>query len=271
MTTSADCDTAAALAVTALKAGRAILRIYETGFSVTTKADRSPVTEADQRSEALILTDLQRLAPEIPVISEEAGAPAATAPVPQRFFLVDPLDGTREFISRNGEFTVNIALIEGGRPVLGVVLAPAAGRLFISCGKGRAFELPAESEEAARDRSSWRAVATATPQPGKLRAVASRSHREAETDAFLDRIAAQLVVCAGSSLKFCLLACGEADVYPRFGRTMEWDTAAGQAVLEAAGGTVLTLNGEPLGYGKSANGYANPPFIAWARPEIAVF
>ena len=270
MTASADCDTAAALAATALKAGRAIMEIYEAGFSVETKPDRSPVTEADRRSEALILADLERLAPAVPAISEEAGAPAAAAPAPPRFFLVDPLDGTREFIGRNGEFTVNIALIEDGRPVIGVVLAPAVRRLFVGCGRGQAFELPMGDEMAVLNRASWRPIAARAPRPGRLRAVASRSHREAETDAFLAKIAAQSIVSAGSSLKFCLLACGEADVYPRFGSTMEWDTAAGQAVLEAAGGLVLTVQGEPLGYGKSASGYANPPFIAWARPEIVI-
>ena len=271
MTASADCDTAAALAAIALKAGRAILEIYEAGFSVEIKPDRSPVTEADRRAEALILTDLSRHAPAVPAISEEAGAPAAAEPPPQRFFLVDPLDGTREFIRRNGEFTVNIALIESGRPVIGVVLAPAVGRLFVGCGSGQAFELPAGGGRDALDRTHWRAIATRAPKRGGLRAVASRSHRDAETDTFLAKVAARSIVGAGSSLKFCLLACGEADVYPRFGRTMEWDTAAGQAVLEAAGGTVLTLQGEPLGYGKSASGYVNPPFVAWARPESAVF
>lgn len=269
MTASADCDTAAALAAAALKAGRAILEIYQAGFGVEIKPDRSPVTEADRRAEALILADLARLAPDIPAISEEAGVPAAAAPAPRRFFLVDPLDGTREFIDRNGEFTVNIALIEDGHPVVGVVLAPAARRLFVGCG-GQAFELPAGGGRDALDRTRWRAIATKPAEPGHLRAVASRSHRNAETDAFLAKIAAKSIVGAGSALKFCLLACGEADVYPRFGRTMEWDTAAGQAVLEAAGGTVLTLRGEKLSYGKSANGYANPSFVAWGRPEHAI-
>lgn len=271
MTVSPDCDTAAALAATTLKAGRVILEVYGSGFSVETKPDRSPVTEADRRSEVMILADLARLAADVPAISEEAGVPAATVPAPRRFFLVDPLDGTREFIGRNGEFTVNIALIEDGRPVVGVVLAPAVKRLFVGCDQGGAFELPIGGEAQVPDRSLWRAIATRKPKSGSLRAVASRSHREAETDAFLAKIAAQSILTAGSSLKFCLLACGEADVYPRFGRTMEWDTAAGQAVLEAAGGAVLTLRGEPLTYGKSGDGYANPPFVAWARPEMAVF
>jgi 3'(2'), 5'-bisphosphate nucleotidase len=271
MTSTDDCDTAAALAVTALRAGRAIMEIYQAGFSVEIKTDRSPVTEADRRAEALILADLAGFAPAVPVISEEAGAPAAGKPVPERFFLVDPLDGTREFINRNGEFTVNIALIEAGRPALGVVLAPAVNRLFVGCGQGHAFELPAGSEKEALDRASWRPIATRPAKPGSLRALASRSHRDAQTDAFLARIAAKSTVSAGSSLKFCLIACGDADVYPRLGRTMEWDTAAGQAVLEAAGGAVLTLEGEPLGYGKSRSGYANPPFVAWARREIAIF
>jgi len=270
MTSTANCDTAAALAVTALRAGRAIIEVYEAGFSVEIKPDRSPVTEADRRAEGLILADLAGLAPAVPVISEEAGVPAAAVPAPERFFLVDPLDGTREFISRNGEFTVNIALIEAGRPVVGVVLAPAVNRLFVGCGRGLAFELPAGDEQEAADRAAWRPIATNPAKPGGLRAVASRSHRNAETDAFLARVAAKSIVSAGSSLKFCLIACGEADVYPRLGRTMEWDTAAGHAVLEAAGGAVLTLKGQPLGYGKAESGYANPPFVAWGRRESAI-
>ena len=270
MTIFADRDTAAALTVIALKAGRAIMEIYEAGFSVELKDDRSPVTEADRRAEALILAALAELAPDIAVVSEEAGPPAATEPAPERFFLVDPLDGTREFIDRNGEFTVNIALIEQGRPVLGVVLAPAAERLFAGCAEEGAFELPAESETRALDRDAWRRIATRPAKAGSLRAVTSRSHRDAQTDAYLAKVGATSTVSAGSSLKFCLIACGEADVYPRFGRTMEWDTAAGHAVLDAAGGAVLTPDGRPLRYGKAESGYANPPFVAWARREMAV-
>ena len=270
MTSTFDRDLAPALAAMARKAGRVILDVYETDFTVTIKANQTPVTEADARAEEVILADLHRIAPSIPVISEEAGGPVPPGPAPERFFLVDPLDGTREFIERNGEFTVNIALIEAGRPVAGVVLAPAIKRMFLACGEGHAFELPARAETSdVPGRDAWRAIATRASRPDALRAVASRSHRNAQTDAFLARIGAHSIVIAGSSLKFCLLACGEADVYPRHGRTMEWDTAAGQAVLEAAGGVVLTLGGEALRYGKGEEGYVNPPFIAWRHRDIA--
>jgi 3'(2'), 5'-bisphosphate nucleotidase len=236
----------------ARRAGAAILEVYATDFDVRGKADASPVTAADEKAEALILSDLRLLTPDIPIVSEEAAAAGKTPAVDARFWLVDPLDGTKEFISRNGEFTVNIALIEQGRPTLGVVFAPALGRLF-SGAEGCGARLDEESGS--------RAIACrAVPAEG-LTVVSSRSHGDAAAlDQFLRPRLVAANVNAGSSLKFCLVAAGEADLYPRFGRTMEWDTAAGDAVLRAAGGRVTDLDGRDLQYGKP--GFANPHFVA---------
>ena len=244
------------LAAVAVDAGAAIMRVYAAAIDVAWKTDSSPVTEADRRAEEIILKRLAALAPATPVLSEEAASEGA-AFVPQaEFFLVDPLDGTREFIGRNGEFTVNIALIRNGRPAAGVVLAPALSRLYLGAKTCGAFRM--ETQSGARTKIGARA----RPADG-LVAVASRSHRSPETDAFLKALGAASFAEAGSSLKFCLIAEGAADIYPRFGRTMEWDTGAGQAVLEAAGGKVLAHpSGEALSYGKSDRGYDNPHFIA---------
>ena len=242
-----------ALLPLARAAGDAILAVYATDFAVRGKADASPVTEADERAEAVILAGLARLTPDIPVVAEEAVAAGRIPRVGERFWLVDPLDGTKEFINRNGEFTVNIALIEDGRPVLGVVFAPALDRLFAGAAGAGAF---------VEDCGARRAIACRKVPAAGLTVVASRSHGDAAAlEAFLAgrRVASQ--TNAGSSLKLCLVACGEADVYPRLGRTMEWDIAAGDAVLRAAGGRVCTLDDTPLGYGKPD--FANPHFAAW--------
>jgi len=228
------------------------MRVYATDFAVRGKADTSPVTEADEKAEALILAELRVLTPQIPIVSEEAASAGHTPDIGARFWLVDPLDGTKEFISRNGEFTVNIALIEEQRPTLGVVYAPALDRLFCGVEGGGA-----RVEEASGSR---RIACRRVPSSG-LTVVSSRSHGDAAAlDQFLSgrRVAAS--VNAGSSLKFCLIAAGEADLYPRFGRTMEWDIAAGDAVLRAAGGRVIELDGREMRYGKP--GFANPHFIA---------
>jgi 3'(2'), 5'-bisphosphate nucleotidase len=227
--------------------------IYATDFDVARKGDASPVTQADQLAEAVILAGLARIAPGIPVVAEEAVAAGQVPEVGERFFLVDPLDGTKEFISRNGEFTVNIALIERGRPVLGLVYAPAIDSLY-----GGAEGVGAWLEDA----QGRRAIACrAIPAEG-LTVVASRSHGdESALDALL---AGRLVASrtnAGSSLKLCLVAAGQADLYPRLGRTMEWDIAAGDAVLRAAGGRVTVVaDGSDLRYGKP--GFDNPHFAA---------
>ena len=241
----------------ALAAGREILDVYAGDFTVAQKSDRSPVTLADGRAEAVILPRLIAAAPDIPVVSEEQaeaqGLPAAAA---ERFWLVDPLDGTKEFIKRNGEFTVNIALIEHGRPILGVVGIPAQGLIYAAAGPGTAQRRLADGTIVP--------IEARTCPPEGATITSSRSH--ATNDA-LDRWLAERKIAdrktAGSALKFCLVAEGVADLYPRFGPTMEWDTAAGQAVLEAAGGRMTNLDGTPFVYGKP--GFLNPGFIAAGR------
>lgn len=236
----------------ASRAGAVVMEVYATDFAVRGKEDASPVTQADERAEALIVPALAALLPGVPIVAEEAVAKGQVPEVGARFWLVDPLDGTKEFVSRNGEFTVNIALVENGVPVLGVVLAPAIGRLFAG-----AADLGARVE----DTQGRRAIACrATPAEG-LTVVASRSHGDAAAlDAFLAGRKVASLASAGSSLKLCLVAAGEADLYPRLGRTMEWDIAAGHAVVLAAGGAVRRLDGTPLTYGKP--GFDNPHFYA---------
>lgn len=233
-------------------AGDAILSIYSTDFLVRNKTDTSPVTEADELAETLITAALADLTPEIPVIAEEAVAAGNIPHFDHCFWLVDPLDGTKEFINKNGEFTVNIALIKDGIPILGVVFAPALGRLFAGHAGVVAFQQQGVQMQMIRCRP--------VPEEG-LTIVASRSHGDAQAlDEFLAGRKVANLKNAGSSLKFCLVATGEADIYPRLGRTMEWDTAAGHAVLLAAGGQVTNINGNPLTYGKPE--FENPHFVA---------
>jgi 3'(2'), 5'-bisphosphate nucleotidase len=243
----------------AIEAGRAACAIYRSGFEVETKADDSPVTAADHASEAVILARLAAAAPSIPIIAEEQVAAGRVPQIGTQFFLVDPLDGTKEFVQRRGDFTVNIALVRDGTPQLGVVYAPAKSRLFAGdVAARRAFrseQSPDEDPVAGHSQ-----IRVRTPPAAGLTVVASRSHLNAETDQYLRRLKISKLVSVGSSLKFCLVAAGEADVYPRLGPTMEWDTAAGQAVLAAAGGTVINLDGSPFRYGKP--GFRNPSFIA---------
>jgi 3'(2'), 5'-bisphosphate nucleotidase len=249
------------LAAIAHEAGRLILKHYAAGAKARTKPDASPVTAADEEAEALILARLAELAPGVPIIAEEEVAAGRVPQLGNRFFLVDPLDGTKEFLKRNGEFTVNIALIENGRPVCGVVLAPALARCFAGeAGKG-AFEISAPEDEALDMARATHIRARAAPEEG-LAAIVSRTHRDTKTEEYLSHYRVTKLLAAGSSLKFGLVATGEADLYPRHGPTMEWDTAAGQAVLEAAGGSVTTLDGAPLGYGKVEAGFRNPSFVA---------
>jgi 3'(2'), 5'-bisphosphate nucleotidase len=243
------------------EAGRAVMAVYRDDVVHRMKDDLTPVTDADLASEAVILAGLERLAPGIPAISEEAAAGGAKSKTADRFFLVDPLDGTKEFLSRNGEFTINIALVEHGEPVAGVVYAPALGRLFWG-ERGRGAAEGHLSPNDASGAVQWREIHVRQRPPHGLKVVASRSHRDTRTENWLATIDVGELISAGSSLKFCLLAAGEADLYPRFGRTMEWDTAAGHAVLAAAGGQVATEDGGPLTYGKHARGFDNPGFIA---------
>ncbi len=251
------------IAAIAAEAGEAILDIYRRDdVALSEKADGSPVTAADEAAEAVIVSALAALAPAWPVVAEEAVSAGRVPDVADRFVLVDPLDGTKEFLSRNGEFTVNIAFVEAGVPVAGVVHAPALGRLYA----GRAGEGAFAADVANGAVGPFRPIAVRTPGPDGLVVVASRSHMTAETEAFLKRYEVASFASAGSSLKLCQVASGEADLYPRLGRTMEWDIAAGDAVLRAAGGGVFTLDGAPLPYGKRNqphdSDFANPFFVA---------
>lgn len=252
------------LAETAWEAGQIILRHYAGEVEARRKNDQSPVTAADEDAERHILQRLRAAWPDIPVVAEEEVSAGHTQQIGARFFLVDPLDGTKEFISRNGEFTVNIAEIENGRPLCGVVYAPAKDRLFLGEVPGGALELTAPPGKFPGLYSARRIAARSAPSDG-LVAVASRSHRDYHTEEYLKQYNVKDFLSAGSSLKFCLLASGEADIYPRLGRTMEWDTAAGHAVLAAAGGKVTTLDGRPFTYGKVEEKFANPFFVARGR------
>lgn len=246
----------------AQRAGGAIMAVYGTDFSVRGKADASPVTEADEAAEKILLADLAAIAPGIPVVAEESAAAGRIPDVADRFFLVDPLDGTKEFISHRDEFTVNVALIENGLPALGVVFAPARRELFWGdVHAQRAGRIDADPDGTMPSMGTSIAARVA-PEQG-LVAVASRSHRTPETDAFLANYPVAEFRSIGSSLKFCLVATGDADLYPRVGPTMEWDTAAGHAVLLAAGGRVTDLEGRPFLYGKP--GFRNGNFVARGR------
>ncbi len=250
-----------ALTAVALQAGQIIMEIYDRNPEARLKDDSSPVTEADTASEAYILAQLATLCPQIPIVSEEAASEGKILEVADLFFLVDPLDGTREFLSRNGEFTVNIGLISKGMPVAGIIYTPASGRMF----RGQVGDGAEQAEIACSgplEDTQWQSMAVRSAQQGSLVAVASRSHRDERTNAYLEENGVSETKSAGSSLKFCLLAAGEADLYPRMGRTMEWDTAAGQAILSSAGGSVVTEDGAPLTYGKKERGFDNPHFIA---------
>lgn len=239
----------------AREAGELIMEIYRSDFEIRGKADASPVTEADEKAERLILSRLHALQPHTPIVSEEAAAAGQCPQTGQRFWLVDPLDGTKEFIHRNGEFTVNIALIEQGRPVLGVVFAPALDKMYAG-----ADGLGAWMENAGQRQSI---ICRPIPADG-LDVVASRSHGDAQAlDQFLNGRLVRSLQNAGSSLKICLVAAGQADLYPRLGRTMEWDIAAGHAVLAAAGGQIRALDGAVLQYGKPD--LSNPHFYACAQ------
>ena len=267
----------ATLCEIALRAGQEVLAVYASDFTVRGKADASPVTEADTRAERIILEGLGECAPGIPVVAEESAAAGEIPDVAGRpFFLVDPLDGTREFIGRNGEFTVNVALIEDGVPTVGVVHLPALDETFWTAGDGVAWRTRGGAGRTGRAGGTGIAGAAAGAAGGAERiacrrpgaalvAIASRSHRDFETDHFLERFEIAEIVSAGSSLKFCRIAEGAADLYPRLGRTMEWDVAAGHAILGAAGGSVETMDGAPLTYGKP--GFDNPRFVARGLPR----
>jgi 3'(2'), 5'-bisphosphate nucleotidase len=244
----------------ALAAGDRIMEIYAApDFEVRSKSDASPVTEADEAADAIIAAGVRAAYPDVTLITEEQAASHAQSAA--TFLIVDPLDGTKEFVQRRGDFTVNIAYVEDGVPRFGIVYAPAKGRLFYTDTAGRAVEETGPFDP--ETPGPQRVLSVSTPDNGALMVVASKSHRDAATDAYIARYAVRDMTSAGSSLKFCLVATGEADLYPRLGRTMEWDTAAGDAVLRAAGGHVVRMDDQqPLTYGKP--GWDNPFFIAHA-------
>ncbi|MGI9379425.1 MAG: 3'(2'),5'-bisphosphate nucleotidase CysQ [Methyloligellaceae bacterium] len=250
---------------TVLEAGKNIMTYFETPLDIATKANNSPVTEADQVAEDLILRDLKQFCPEIPVVAEESLSQGARPHVEDIYFLVDPLDGTREFINQRPEFTVNIGLIENKCPVFGIILAPALGELYVTLDLNSVGRLDTVFERTSIDVSDFQPIACRLVDREALHVLASRSHLDDATIAYLDDFSVANTVNAGSSLKFCRLAEGRADLYPRFGPTMEWDTAAGQAILQAAGGTVENLDGTSFLYGKVDQEFKNPGFIAWGR------
>jgi 3'(2'), 5'-bisphosphate nucleotidase len=244
----------------ALEAGARILQVYNgPDFAVKSKSDSSPVTEADEAADELISAGLRAAFPDLVLITEEQAASHAQRA--STFLIVDPLDGTKEFVQRRGDFTVNIAYVENGVPLRGVVYAPAQDRLFYTLPDGAAVE-----ETGAFDHyvvGTLHPLSVSKPDNAALRVVASKSHRDAATDDYIGKYAVADMKSAGSSLKFCLLATGEADLYPRLGRTMEWDTAAGDAVLRGAGGCMVRFDDHSvLTYGK--DGWDNPFFIAYA-------
>ena len=249
----------------ALEAGVKAMEIYGTDFTTETKSDASPVTQADKLGEEIILRGLKAAYPDIPVLAEESVSDGEIPQLSDEFFLVDPIDGTREFINKTGEFTVNIALIRDRRPVAGVVYAPAIGKLYAGAAShGASLSHVNENGEIEKAHPI---AARAYPETD-ITAIASRSHRSPETEEYLKTLDIKEFVAAGSSLKFCIIAEGKADIYPRFGRTMEWDTGAGQAVLEAAGGSVdVYPDGGPLNYRKEDRGYDNPYFIAFGEKK----
>ena len=259
-----------ALLPAVLAAGRIEVAHFAAGVVVETKADTTPVTIADHEAEEVLTEALHRTAPGIPVIAEEAVAAGRVPATPDAFFLVDPLDGTRAFIKGSPEFTINIGLIVDGQPVFGIIYAPALDQFYATIGPHQSVEaqISVEAKNVRLDDCALTRLATREPDPNALIAFASRSHASQSTDEFLQRLPIVEKRKASSSLKFCLIARGEADLYARLGQTSEWDTAAGQAILAAAGGCVTTLDDQPLIYGKRQGGYANPHFIAWARRPL---
>jgi 3'(2'), 5'-bisphosphate nucleotidase len=260
---------ASALLPAVLAAGVIEMRYYRAGVAVETKADESPVTIADRDAEAVLVAAIAAAAPGVPIVAEEAVAAGRLPVLGTEFFLVDPLDGTREFINQRGEFTVNIALVRHGAPVFGIVYGPACGELYATLSPDVAVMARVAPHEGpiTLDDIGLAPIRTRIPDPNALVALVSRSHATPETEAFLACFAIASRTGAGSSLKFCCIARGEADIYPRLGPTKAWDTAAGHAVLSAAGGSVTTLDGQPLRYGNTATTLSNPHFVAWGTPQ----
>lgn len=267
-------ELAASLIPAVLQAGACLLRCRAEGVESERKGDGSPVSRADREAEAIVVAALAQARPGIPVIAEEAVAAGRIPAVSGRAFLVDALDGTKEYLRGGDDFTVNVAVVENGEPVFGLLLAPASGRLFATLGPRRAAAAvipPDRLAEAVVPQLTD--IATVEPDPAAIRVVSSQSHRSAETEAFLARLRIGSDERLGSSLKFGLIAAGEADVYPRFGPTNAWDIAAGDAILRAAGGIVTTTAGAALTYLDASritgpDPFLNPSFIAWGRPGL---
>jgi 3'(2'), 5'-bisphosphate nucleotidase len=254
------------------RAGAIVMDYYTNGVATEHKADASPVTAADRDSEAVLAPALAALLPDIAIIAEEAASAEGITPEPGKLFaLIDPLDGTKEFLSGETDFTLNVALVQDGRPCFGLVYAPALSELFVTLAADQAVLARLEPGGTKQLDALEPTPLHTRALPARLAAMTSRSHLNPATQAYLERLPVGETVMAGSSLKFCRIAEGKADVYPRLARTMEWDTAAGDAVLRAAGGTVLDETGAPLTYGKAQAGYANGSFVAWGRMPRAEF
>ena len=256
-----------------LEAGRVEMGYYAGPIDVEHKADSSPVTAADKEAEAILLEALARAAPGIPVIAEESASAGQLPETGEVFFLVDPLDGTKEFIAKRGEFTVNVALVVNGRPQFGIVYAPASSDLFMTVGPQKAVEgrFAPDCSLTGLQTSGLRTLKVRSPGAGGLVAIESRSHGCKAVPPFMQRLKIKETKRAGSSLKFCLIARGEADIYARLGETCEWDTAAGHAILAAAGGRVVTLDGKDLVYGKRERKFVNPHFVALGANQLISF
>ncbi len=255
----------------AQRAGAAIMDIYRSDPNVRYKADRSPVTDADHAAEDIILESLAKLAPDTPVIAEEQLAAGNIPEVQNRFFLVDPLDGTKEFLKANGEFTINIALIIGEEPVFGLIFAPEKADCYLTLGRNAAvrFQLFPDRDPPLHQKFDFEPLRGEPAEQRPLISIVSRSHLTPETESFLRKLGDPQRTLMGSSLKFGVIARGEADLYPRFAPTCEWDTAAGHAILNATGGCILTGDGKPLLYGKKDRRFGNPSFVAWRRVSDA--
>jgi 3'(2'), 5'-bisphosphate nucleotidase len=247
----------------ASEAGKVIMAVQASDLGARRKADGSPVCRADIEAEQLIVARLAVILPGVPVIAEESFAPDRGGPVPENFLLVDPLDGTREFLAGHSDFTVNIALIEAGAPIVGAICAPALDQIYV--GGATAFRADLRAGDTLPAAGAMKVIDAGPAPSAGLRALASRSHMNPQTESWLAQRSVAQLQRAGSSLKFCLIARGDADVYPRIAPTMEWDTAAGHAILNAAGGCVLGLDGSPLRYGKRDAGFKNEGFVAWGR------
>ncbi len=272
MTDAEHLELARAVLPAVIAAGAAELRHFESGVRVETKDDNTPVTAADREAEDIITAALSQSHAHYPVIGEEAASLGRLPQVDHSFFLVDALDGTRDFVAGRTEFTVNVAFIENHRPVFGAVYQPVPGRLFVTVGAERALEtrIAANSPAPAfNDGDAWQPVRTRPAEPDHLTVAVSRSHHVRDLDERIRRNGIKQRLQAGSSLKFCLLARGEADVYPRLTPISQWDTAAGHAILQAAGGAVLTLDNAEIVYGPTEDDFAMAPFVAWGDRRLA--